>query len=397
MTLLSDTFYLKRAGRYNNSLNSNDRLPIVYGDLTDGTGGIWSLPCIDTTAFVYCFAAHEVMSVVEGNSVSIYVNGDLENPANYTFDESNDYESEGAIATVTFTADQGNSIITARGKGKDASGTLIENIIDIVNDFLTVENDFTSAIYEASAKARASQIFTAQAYAAAGVIDQDRSIWEIIVEMMASFLGSAYLNGEGELVLEIDDGAISQYGQAGIIPKSDIKIIDARQRLENLINQCPSNYSYDYVTREFKSQTDETAHADTASQNIYGKREPNTPYQFYWCRDITTVQAVQDIIVGKFKNPVYEIEIEDVTLKRAHLDIGDVFIATLEDLYDTNENQLLNHYWRCTSVKPDYLRGSIRFRGLQTVYFLTYAYLADGTYDADGSIKAGGDRDTTIY
>ena len=403
MTLLSDTKYLKRAGRYSDPLNSNDRLPVVYGDLTDGSLGNWVLPCIDNDGGgmnpVYCFAGHEVLSAANGNSITIYEN-DLElNPALYTFDELNDYEALGDIAIITFTSPKTGSIITARGKGKPTAtggATLMENIIDIVNDFLTVENDFTSALYDATYKVLASQIFTAQAYKAAGVIKEDGVIWDIITEMMASFLGSAYRNGNDELVLEIDDGTISAYG-ATIIRKSDASLVDAKLRLANIINQCPANYAYDYVKGEFKSETNDSAHADAISQSIYGVREPNTPYQFYWCRDLTSVQKIQDIIVAKLKDPAYEIEIECPTLKQLHLDRGDVFIHSVDSLYEWSGLQLLNHYWRTISVKPDFQKAKINFRALQTAYYMTIAYLADGTYLADGSVMAGGDRDETVY
>jgi hypothetical protein len=390
-------FYLNRASRYSAPLNGNDRLPLVYGDLTDGTNGIWKLPCIDTANFVYCFAGHAVLTVAGGNSINIYANGVLVNPANYTFNASNNYESEGNIATITFTSDQGNAVVTARGKGKVLTGTtLMENIVDIVNDFLTVENDFTSALYEANYKARASQIFTAQAYKAAGVVDQDCIIWDAIVEMMASFLGSVYLDGDGDLVLDIDDGNISQYG-ATIIRKSDASLVDAKIRLANIVNQCPAHYAYSYAAGEFKSETNDTAHADIASQGIYGVREPNTPYQFYWCRDLTSVQTIQDIIVAKLKDPIYEIEIECNTLKQIHVDQGDVLIYGPDSLYDADGLHLLNNYWRAISVAPDFSGSKIKFRALQTAFFLTIAYLADGSHLADGSVKAGGNRDMTVY
>jgi len=117
-TALDDTFYLDRASRYSSPLNSNDRLPIPYGDLTDGSTGVWTLPCIDTANFVYCFGDCEVLTVAGGNSISIYADGVLVNPADYTFDESNNYEAKGLISTITFTSDQANKVISARGKGK---------------------------------------------------------------------------------------------------------------------------------------------------------------------------------------------------------------------------------------------------------------------------------------
>jgi hypothetical protein len=40
---------------------------------------------------------------------------------------------------------------------------------------------------------------------------------------------------------------------------------------------------------------------------------------------------------------------------------------------------------------------TMRIRALQTQYYMTKEYLADGTYLADGSLMAGNDRDMTIY
>jgi len=406
MSNLTDTFYLRRSSRYSNPLNGNDCLPIVYGDLTDGDNGIWELPRIDLIEGtpdtpVYCFAGHEVLSAANGNTVTIYEDGMELDPGLYTFDEADNYESLGTIATITFTSPKDNAVITAKGRGKPTStggSTLMENIIDIINDFLTVENDFSSSLFESTYKSRALQIFTAKGYKAAGVIAEDVKIWDTIVEMMSSFLGSAYLNGDGDLCLEIDDNSLdAEFSPAGIIPQSESVILSTRQRLNNIINQCPCNYAYNYAAGEFKRQTNDTSHADVISQGIHGVCEPNTPYQFYWCRDLTSVQTVQDIIVAKFKNPIWEIEIEDQTLRRLGVDLGDVFIYSADWLYGTDGLPLVNNYWRTVGVTRDFDAGKIRFRALQMPYFLTTASLADGTYLADGTIKAGSKRDETTY
>jgi hypothetical protein len=393
---LSDTFYLGKSNRYTNPLNSSDLLPIVYGNNTDGSTGIWSLPCIDTVNFVYCFADHAVLSVADGNSISIYAAGVLIDPANYTFSASNNYESEGIISTVTFTTDQSNTVISARGKGKILTGTiLMGNIIDIVNDLLTVENDWTSSLFETTAKATARETFEAKSYKAAGVITSDAVLWETITSMMGSFLGSAFINGSGELVLDIDINTIP-FSPANIISKGDAYLTGATIKRDNIINQCPCNYGYNYVSSEFKHSTDDTVHADRSSQGIFGIREPNTPYQHYWCRDLTSIQKIQDLIVAKLKNPLHEIEITDTTLKRIGVDIGDHVAYSAAHLYGLDGIPLLNNYWKIISVKPDYAKNQIIFKGLQTPYYMTTACLADGSYTANDAIKAGGNRDMTV-
>ena len=400
-TKLTDTFYLKRAGRYAAPLNSADRLPVVYGDLTDGTLGVWTLPEIDTANYVFAFAGHEVLSVANGNSIAIYENDLLLDPAMYTFNEANNYEGLGVIATIDFTTPKTGSVITARGMGKPTTSggaTLMENIVDIIYDLMTVENDWTAANFEGTAKARAAQLFTAQSYKAAGAIVEDAVLWDIVTDMLSSFLGSAWLDGNGKLVLDIDTNTIAyEYGQNAIFSRADAELTDAIQRLANIINQCPCNYSYNYVAGEFKKQTNDTAHADAISQGIYGVREPNTPYQFYWCRDLTSVQTVQDLIVAKFKDPLYEITIQDASPKHYDVDVGAIIIFSAESLYGKDGNPLRNHFWRVLSVQPDLQSMTAKVRTLQTEYYLTAGYLADGTYLADGSIFAGSNRDMTIF
>ena len=65
--------------------------------------------------------------------------------ANYVFDEKNNYEGLGDIATIDMVNPKDNAIITARGMGKPTAtggATLMENIIDIVDDYLTVRKRF---------------------------------------------------------------------------------------------------------------------------------------------------------------------------------------------------------------------------------------------------------------
>lgn len=401
--VLSDTYYLSRTGRYANPLNSNDRLPVVYGDLTDGISGNWILPCINTVNFVYCFASHEVLSIANGNSINIYNDGVLVNPANYTFSASNNYESKGVISTITFTATQGNSIISARGNGKpitSGSATLMINIIDIAVDFLTVSCGFSSALYNASRQAKARQVFTATGYKAAGVIHQDINIWTLLQQMMGAFLGTCYLDAMKTCCFEIDDGTINEYDNAAIFRKANTHMVSAEQSLENIVNQCPCSYGYDYVQdNDFKYHTDDTAHANAKSQIDYGVKTPSEPYKLYWCRDLVTVQAVQDIIVGKFKDPLWDpVVFEEYPVENVHVDIGDLAVASMDRIYDRNGEPYKNHLWKVLSVAPDDSKGVIRYTVQDTGrYLYGLQAVADGTHFADGSITAGNARDMTDY
>ncbi len=368
----STTFYLRRAKIYNDPKRSNDKLPIVYGDLTDHTNGVWELPCIDTASYVYCFADHETLTSGNGNSINVYIDG-VDTPAggNWSFNPQDDYETQGNISTITFTADQENKKISVRGKGKQKEvpdeDVLIENIIDIVEDFLTEENTFELTEFESTLKEIANSKFETQGYKAAGIIADDVGIWEILQDMMGSFLGNIYLNGQRKLVLEIDDNTVETTPQM-IINKADIKKIKAIQKLENIVNQCPCEYSYNYAESEFLDSTDEVI--NTASQNVYGVRKPLKPISFLWSRDLTTVSGVQNILVEKFNEPVWEITITVVTLKELALDVGDMVATTINFLYDSDNNQYINQLLKVISVKPQFDKNIIEFKCLDTGNFL---------------------------
>lgn len=361
----ASTFYLKRAGRYSNPLNTNDLLPVVYGCLASGTSGNWAIPAIDTINFVYCLAAHGVLSVANNNEIAVYVDGVLESPANYTFNEAHDYESLGNIATITFDADKENAEISVRSKGKHYAvpndDTLIENMIDIVEDFLTVENDFIADEFESTSKIFAKAIFESQGYKAAGVINEDIDVWGLLQTMVGSFLGNIYFNAQKMLVLSIDDNSTS-YLQKQTIRKVDLGKVTATQKLENIINQCPCNYGYSYLDSKFQHHTDDSADADIISQNFYGVRKPKTPYQFYWCRDLTSVSTVQAIIVEKFKNPVWEVTINIKTLKELFLDTEDLLVTDIDFLYDDDGNEYIDHEFKIITVKPNFSKNIIQFK-----------------------------------
>jgi hypothetical protein len=65
---------------------------------------------------------------------------------------------------------------------------------------------------------------------------------------------------------------------------------------------------------------------------------------------------------------LFEIEIEDSTLKRMDVDVGDVIIYSADNLYGIDGLPLTNAYWRVISVRPDFPNGKIMFRCQQIWY-----------------------------
>lgn len=367
---LNDTWYLKRASQYARPLDGNAVLPVVYGDLTDGSYGVWEAPCIDTLNKVYCFAAHAVrtqtiqvwvkvasvdpsqfsdQTVTDSNGDTSTVNmltdpaqyssGDvLIDPSRYTFNASNNYESKGNIATITFTDDLSNAVIIVKGVGKNDSGSnLMENPVDIIDDILTVENTFTSALYNTTTKATAREKCVKHGYRAAGVINADVVLWDLIQQLLSCFLGSAYYDANKELVIDIDDNT-AMYAGAPIIPQRHIDFESAVQDLENLVNECPAIYRFNYTAGKYSAYDDGLTYLDAPSQAIYGVKKPESTYEFPWCRHEATVNKIQQIIVEKFKDPLWIVDIKTRTLAYHHLDVGDIVCCTIKDLYGKDLN-----------------------------------------------------------
>jgi hypothetical protein len=151
-------------------------------------------------------------------------------------------------------------------------------------------------------------------------------------------------------------------------------------RRVNLINQCPVRYAYSYADSSY-STTDSVEHIDVISQGIFGVRQPEEPYELHWCRDLVSAMRIQDIIVARYKDPMYEIEIQDQSLRRLNVDVGDVIAYSAEHLYDKLGSPLLNQLWRVISVMPDFEKAVITLRALQTSYYLSVAtdLLTDST------------------
>jgi len=487
---LDDTFYVKRSEIYSDPENDDDALPIVYGDVFGSMDfGLWPIPCINQTSYVYCYAAHKVPTVVSGNPVKIFRDGIEVTSTDYTFDEDNDYEGLGSIATVTFTVGLGavtfdgggldditvsgtytgdeyrtykvviftngatdtfnwsrdggtsyagtavpctladltledgvtvkfgavnghtignswtfrarpspvGSEITAQGQGSlhPTAGTLLTNPVDVVWDFLYTWCDVDSGIFDTTAKQTAYVKGLTQAYTCAGVILEDCTPWDKATEIMSSFLGSIYINGEGDIVLSIDDNSVQ--ADPAIIQRHEAYLTDAKLKLSNLINCVPFEYAYDYVQGRFLNGESGSANYDTASGNMYGLRKPDETFKFYWCRQTTPVNTVIDLIIDKLAAQLYQIELKDITMKRLAVDIGDWVVYSALDLYDREGLQMANRMWKVTGVSPDFRAGTMTFRALETPYFLTQQHLADGSIDADGSHKAGNCRLSITY
>lgn len=152
---MSAQYSLKSAIFYARPRSTSDVLPVVYGDMTiGGSGGQWVIPCIDTDNRIYAVSGQPILSVADGNSITIY-NQNGEVLGGYVFDESNSVESNGNIAIITFPTKTASTIsfdATDNSINDSSAGLAVAtNCYVVVTGATNSENNSTFKIIRATA------------------------------------------------------------------------------------------------------------------------------------------------------------------------------------------------------------------------------------------------------
>ena len=179
-----------------------------------------------------------------------------------------------------------------------------------------------------------------------------------------------------------------QRGEASIGPR----------RREEIINRPAANYRFNHYEGEFIGFDDGTAKQDLKSVGIHGPMgRTDGPFEMTWIRDLTTLQTVQGVIVSLFKDAPRVFEVTQKAETLLGLERGDYVSLSLDFACDPEDRSpLANEICRVLSKAYEHERGETRFRLLDTGFFLTDPCGADGLCIADGSRKAGMDRDKTL-
>jgi len=400
-----DTFILPRSGRYANPTNQNDILPILYGDLTENSAtGIFIPPCIDTINQYYCLCASEILSENNGNVVKVY-NNDVLLTSGYTVITDGDLENQGRIAYLAFDEIQSGTI-TVSCSGRASAGILITNPIDIAEDLLSLAGDSTSYNIHSFSQAKYSASF--YNYVAAGIINSDNSLFFWIVNILSSFLGEAFFNNRGELVLMIDTPLSSTIQISGNIRERNCSGWSGVQSIKNLINIVPVNYAKSYtkidlrytedVKNEYLKEDNGESTQDAFSVKKFGVFYPKTAFTFDWCRKTENVRKIQARTIEKHSKPIwFPISTQELGFENIHVEEGDFVTYSWEGRRDENGYPLRNQIAEVLTKRID---GD--FENIQWELRDTGTYLSEppdiwdgSTYTGDGGIF-GGKRDRRI-
>jgi hypothetical protein len=394
---LTETITLPVSGRYASPRNTNDMLPTVYGSIITNAddAGIYAAPCIDTVNFRYCVAGHAVQTTAQGNVVRCFDKDGAE-LTGFTFVPSFDVESQGVIAYVQFTSDQGDITVQCNGK-VDSTGALLENPVSVLEDLLGTGSSLDKLKF-ATAKTLARNL----GYKAAGVIVREQTYQFWMNAIASGFFMDVYTNAAGAIVIKLDTGLASDMRPAAFLQEREAVSVKLSQSLKNLCNQIQANYAVSYEsdkrykegTRSNYRRTDDgSTTADAYSQRRYGVRKREI--DFDWVRDTATINTIQARLVEEYAKPVWIYTWEDMSFRNMQVEKGDHVVFSCAERRDTDGRTLVNQIGKVLSKNMSLLKGTVRLEFLETSAWLTtYPDLWNGT-DAsagDGGYF-GGERD----
>lgn len=392
---------LKAAADYADPRQPTRVLPLVYGDLTvGGEGGVYQAVCLDAASRIYALAGHPLLPLDSGGAVALYdKNGDYIPQADYTLDPAHNLDGLGVIATARFAADARDREpigVAARGK-PDPDGGLLENPALVARDLIVEVCGATETEVNPTALGRAASRAAALGFRAAGTFSRRLSLGRALTELWGGFLGSWWTGGNGRLRLGLDlgPGSLTEAELAHAFRQADLRGVVVEARLDEVVNQVRVHYRYSHLSGEYGAVYQGEDGRDPAAQGLYGVRERIV--EMPWVREEPVARAIAARLLALHKEPRRVISFEDVSRASQVLERGDAALFGLSWLCDAGGRPLVNQIARVLSVQPQLDAGTTRFSLLDTGYYKTVAFAADGGFTAGGGVLAGGLRDRAVY
>lgn len=394
---LSKPFTVIRASQYSNPGDASAILPIVYGDFsTGGLRGPIPAILINKTTFVYAAAAHAVQSIdnVYVDDTEVVIGVDV------TVSISNNYESQGIIATLDFVT-QPTGVVSWRGKGK-VDGTLITNPISQIQDLCTSYSSIVVSDFASTELAAAIDACNTQGFQTAWVINDARSIQEWLTEMMFNVMGFWHKSGKG-LELMVDEGDFPGPNDlvANIVAARDCiggdEGVEWGLDLNHIVNALNMYYLFSWTTGEPSSVI--ITNQDAISVNAIG--EARKAVTLKGLRSSAMLTTWANVL---FNRQAGRTRVEGATLKftvmRAKLaraNVGDVLSFSWPWGPTREEgNEYANEILRLVSLRHDPSNsGTSAVTAVDLGSYLTEDSYYDASVEFDADVWFGGGRLTT--
>lgn len=386
MSLTLDSQYpIKQTHVYTNPEVLSDVIPDVYGDMTENSGDRGILPCpkIDTVNYVHALSGQPILTEANGNSWRFWEGDGTEITSGYTVNPANDYESQGAIATVTF--NQSYTDVTWQGKGiVNATGQLITNPVKVFERIVG-----GTASFDATNFNKAAILATDLGYVCAGAITSKYAYAVWLNNLAASFLMDWYPGQDGQLRIRLNSSTLTGLDPTFFLVERDTTDILAESYRENIRNQVPIYYAPTYAQRDrrfregvninYLMYDDGEASQDTISIRRYGLRNA-PPLECDWTRNTTTVHLLQARLVELYAGRTWQYEWGETTKQAMAAEPGDYGVFSWFHRYDENGDRMTDRYCQLISKEPHLVGGGLRFSFRETALkYTNHANLWNGS------------------
>ena len=372
-------------------------LPTVYGEVDSTVNvlpelGAWECPHIELSAapagLFFSYAGHECLTTAAGNQPRIW-QGTTENTTFVFTAASTVFTINGRKTATIFTTDPALPM-TARGMGKPSSAgstTLMENLVDIITDFIQVENSSVFQIDPTnSIDSKSFLDSTAFAIPApgkfAGTITKDVPVWTQIQDMLSGLGGTAFLaSDDGELKFVIDD-FIRIPDNSLIISRGDILDTQTIGRVKNVYNSIRQRAAWFETLGNY--QLDGGVSNQTTSINHYGTRELILTSKWsFTADDVTFLKGTGSGFRNKVGRPLEIVACLIANPVVMQIEPGlDYLYLTFENLIGTDGEVKINEFCKVLGMKFLLDQNKVELTVLDT-----------NRFKDDGS----GSRDMTIY
>lgn len=312
MAALTEKLILRRASIYANPGNPPDTLPRVRGDLTTGELGV--TPCIEIQKWN---ATNQVFLIsddaIDTTTPTVYIDNVATAAGSlWTFNASNNFEAQGNVATLTFTADQTGKQISVKCKGKkNSAGTLIENLAEIIQDLLVNVHGLAAAKWDSVVYSRVFNDCAELGYVGGGVVLDDIDP----VTLADSILkpgGGAYVGSDGKIKLYVEKLPASPAYEE-LFEDDEIEQFTYTTSIDAIINDLKLNYRFNWRKRRFASLEKhfdaEATNSDAQSKTDFGTRQPDNPLDAPWLRTAAAANTMVTKLLTLRKRPRADIEL----------------------------------------------------------------------------------------
>ncbi len=389
---LYDIFEIPKSGAYSAPAEENSALPMLFGNIAENSSqGV--VVCPQLTSTVWALACHAIQTEAGGNTITLYDDDGVISTSDYAVTDSGDFESLGDIAYATFSvAPTGTVTATLTGGAVDESDNVLTNPADIAEKMLSLMGDATS--FESTSFATFKDACDTAAYTGAGIIiaDNAKSYW--LSDIVASFLGSWFLNEDNEIVLQIESATTNFLATAADLRQRDAtKEPVLKPTRDNIITRPIINYAFSAAKVDRRYKTD----ALTSYLQTYSRAEVSgdisQEISFNWTRNTATVTAlaalIEDIYGAAIK--VYTWKTQDFTA--LNTEPGDYISYDNNWQYDENGNELSGQVGRVINITIEPAKQVLSLDFYDTGNFLLAApYLWNGERYVGDGIAYGGER-----